>query len=721
MLIHPFTFSEAKAVWKENAEQEMNMTLLFKASIPTSDCAKLALACSTNYILFVNGKFVAVGPARTAHGYHRIDEFELAPYLTETDNVVSIHVTGAAVNSYANVYHDSFLCAEITENGQVVAYTDVSDGGFIACSYPEKLQKVPRYSEQRVFAEVYRLSPDYLQKDMRMECGEPVTLSEISHGNYICRDLFYADYEPIPAKELIAHGTFTVDKNKDVKIPIYYSEAVYRDQYIGRKFPYVSYPMQNAEVLPIIEAQKLCFTHTSQEHSAWTDSLLHENEYFDVDFGYNATGLVSFSIECQTDTKLYLLFDEILTEDSHIDCLRLTSSNVLIWELEAGHYDLITCEPYTMRYLRFACLSGECIIECTALRRIGFPPINCKLTDTDEKLQAVYDAAVETFRQNAYDIYMDCPSRERAGWLCDSFFTARAEYALTRHCEVERVFLTNFLLPDMLPYHPKGMLPMAYPAEQIRIRFIPNWAMWYVLELEEYYARSGDRELVDAAKQKMMELLNYFRPFENEYGLLESLESWVFVEWSHANKLVQDVNFPTNMLYARMKRALSHLYGDETLLIEASAMEEQIRTLSLDGLFFCDNALRTDGKLVLSGEHTETCQYYAFFCGIATPESHPELWNTMLTQFGPERTDTYPDIHPSNAFIGHYLRLDLLSRYGEEERLLDNIKGYFYKMACLTGTLWENDTPKASCCHGFASAIVHWLDLMGKLSSKERN
>lgn len=176
-----------------------------------------------------------------------------------------------------------------------------------------------------------------------------------------------------------------------------------------------------------------------------------------MDFGYNATGLVSFSIECQTDTKLYLLFDEVLTEDSHIDCLRLTSSNVLIWELEADHYDLITCEPYTMRYLRFACLSGECIIECTALRRIGFPPINCKLTDTDKKLQAVYDAAVETFRQNAYDIYMDCPSRERAGWLCDSFFTARAEYALTRHCEVERVFLTNFLLPDTLSYHPKGM------------------------------------------------------------------------------------------------------------------------------------------------------------------------------------------------------------------------------------------------------------------------
>ncbi len=36
-------------------------------------------------------------------------------------------------------------------------------------------------------------------------------------------------------------------------------------------------------------------------------------------------------------------------------------------------------------------------------------------------LKAIYDAAVETFRQNALDVYMDCPTRERAGWLCDSF------------------------------------------------------------------------------------------------------------------------------------------------------------------------------------------------------------------------------------------------------------------------------------------------------------
>ena len=42
----------------------------------------------------------------------------------------------------------------------------------------------------------------------------------------------------------------------------------------------------------------------------------------------------------------------------------------------------------------------------------------------------------------------------------------------------------------------------------------------------------------------MLALFDYFERFRNEDGLLEKLESWVFVEWSKANHFVQDVNYP---------------------------------------------------------------------------------------------------------------------------------------------------------------------------------
>jgi alpha-L-rhamnosidase len=115
------------------------------------------------------------------------------------------------------------------------------------------------------------------------------------------------------------------------------------------------------------------------------------------------------------------------------------------------------------------------------------------------------------------------------------------------------------------------------------------------------------------------------------------------------------------------------------------------------------------GILQSSGECTEVCQYYAFFCGTASLQSHAKLWAYLLEQAGPNRTADCP-LHPANAFIGYYLRMDLLSRFGEGERLLDEMKRYFLGMAEATGTLWERDDERASCNHGFASFLCVLLD-----------
>ena len=125
-----------------------------------------------------------------------------------------------------------------------------------------------------------------------------------------------------------------------------------------------------------------------------------------------------------------------------------------------------------------------------------------------------------------------------------------------------------------------------------------------------------------------------------------------------------------------------------------------------------DNAIRKDGKLVSSGQRTEVCQYYAFFFKAATPETHPQLLQTLIEDFGPDRAQTgaWPEIYPANAFIGNYLRLDMLMQLGYHDTVRKNIEGYFLYMAEKTGTLWENIGTNASCNHGFASCVLYWLD-----------
>ena len=101
--------------------------------------------------------------------------------------------------------------------------------------------------------------------------------------------------------------------------------------------------------------------------------------------------------------------------------------------------------------------------------------------------------------------------------------------------------------------------------------------------------------------------------------------------------------------------------------------------------------------------------------------SDKELWETIVNDFGPDREHTkkWQDIYPSNAFIGNYLRLELLSDAGIYDKLEADIRRYFDYMAIRTGTLWENQKESASCNHGFASHVLIWLDKLGYIEKRE--
>lgn len=455
---------------------------------------------------------------------------------------------------------------------------------------------------------------------------------------------------------------------------------------------------------------------------AYPDYRLHKAELVAKDlykFATNSSGFLRAKVKVMKPTKLTLRFDEILGEDGRVMERRIKWKPYIIYDLQAGEYQLEAFEPYTMQYVEVFAEEGSVVVEEISMR--DYCNSDCKrakFESSNKDLNFIFEAARETYRQNALDIYMDCPSRERAGWLCDSYFTGRVEFALSGKSRIERNFIENFLLPKEFKDIDKGMLPMCYPADHWNHNYIPNWAMWFVLELEEYLERTGDRATIDLARTRIYELVEFFKPYINEDGLLEKLPKWVFVEWSFANKLVQDVSYPSNMLYAQMLDVVSRLYGDKALASQAANIRKEVLRQSFDGEYFVDNAVRNaEGKLELSGQHTEVCQYYAFLFGLATPESHPALWKRLRDEVVPGRVERgiHPDLHPINAFIGSYLRLELLSKYALSKQILDESIATYKAMADRTGTLWESLKSKASCNHGFASHLTRVLyrDVLG--------
>lgn len=696
------SFAAARPIWPVDREREMNLSVGFRAAITTGPCerAVLRMTASTIYRCYLNGEFVGNGPAAAAHGYFRLDEWDVTDRLVPGKNVVAVEVAGYNVNSYYLLDQPAFLQAEVIVDGRAAAATGSAATGaadghaepFEAHILEERFQKVPRYSFQRPFMEAYRLKEAHAR--WRADAGVPVAAvrcAEQPELRYLPRGVEYAAYEiqqPVHRTDI------------DGRMPAVES---WQDRTLTGIGPdLLGYALEELELNPV----------------AIADRGLNPVHAQLIDFGKNLSGFIGIDFTCTKPTKWLAAFDEILT-DGDVDFKRLSCANLLYFELEPGNYRFQSMEIYTLQYMKLLLLEGEGTAEQVYVREYVNPQTGTARLETDDpKINAVFEAAVETFKQNAVDNFMDCPSRERAGWLCDSFFASRVAALITGNTSVEDNFFENFMLPESFAHLPKGMLPMCYPADHYNGMYIPNWSLWFVLQLEEYAARGGNAATISRLEAKVADLFEFFAAYRNEDGLLERLDSWVFLEWSDANQFTQDVNYPSNMLYAGALAAAGRLYGRSEWVRESEAVKETVRRQAGTELFFIDHAVREDGSLKLMPEKSEVCQYYAFYFGVATPESHPQLWQTLAAEFGPKRKQTrayYPEVRYANAFMGNYLRLELLSRDGRTRQLMEEMVDYFHGMAELTGTLWEHDSTTASTNHGFASHVAQVLyrDLLG--------
>ena len=690
-------FLHAQPVWLAGQEHAVNLTAQFKAFCPRLEDVTVCIATSGIYNLYINGHFVAYGPARAGLGHFRMDRIGIAEYLTMDENAVVIEVCGYNAFSFEIQKQPSFLQAELRCGERVIACTG---NGFTARVHPFRRRKTQRYSFQRVLSEAYQIPcPDTFLTD-RCPGGEALCVT--APKTILPRHAGYPLYETAAAEPLSSGSVGHIvpaNLRQDRAWLNVSDEAL------------TGFPIPELEVFPTGECQHFSF----EAGPLRTDGMLPADSYTVYRLPHNMTGLLQWKLTCREDMTLYVLFDEILT-DGQVDFLRMECANAIRYDLCAGIHTLQTFNVYTMGYVQLVAIGGGCTVENLRMRQYKHPPVSLPFTPDSPAIQKIADAAVETYRQNAVDIFMDCPSRERAGWLCDSFFTSRVEYLLTGESRIETGFLENFLHEEHYAALPEGMFPMCYPADHRDKAFIPQWAMWLVIELEEYSRRCHNPDLIRRYRPRIEKLLAYFSGFENEDGLLEDLDGWNFVEWSMANQLTKNVNYPTNMLYSATLLAAAKLYGVDAYARKAQAILETVRQQSFDGEFFQDNAIRRDGKLVPSGERTEVCQYYAFFFGAATPQTHPVLLQRLIEEFGPHRSRTgaWPEIYPANAFIGNYLRLDMLMQLGYADTVRENIEGYFLYMAEKTGTLWENIGTTASCNHGFASYVLCWLTQLQK-------
>lgn len=682
------------AVWAEGQKNQMNRAFAFVLDLGKKQMGEICLSAASCYKVIADGKLMGFGPNRTAHGYARAAVYPFnAQYIT-------VEVQSHFVPNFCWVKREPFFaCVLKTESGKEYFAED-----FNCFALSDRVQKVRRYSFQRGFCETYINEKDrtalYFCKPQNAFPRVKTEKAELPH--LLPSETLNPALSEIFAEKVIDSGYCKTSP----EIAVYVDRT---ETLIGT----VIEGFQRGEWQDFSTDEISRITYLSGAKSG-------DYAYETLDFSRIVTGIVEVEIIAGNAGEVFFAFDEILSDEKlkTIKPFRGDTANVFKWTVKkAGVYNLSAFEPYAFRYANVITSAG--VKANVKVRAYENPEAGKMLFECDDKkIEQIMEAARHTFAHNAVDLLTDCPSRERAGWLSDSFFSSMAERVFTGDNKVERAFLQNYILADKSG-HPKGMIPRCYPADYYEEDgFIPNWSLWYILEIYKYFTQYGYDETVEKSRANVEGILNYFVDFENEFGVLEDLKGWIFVEWSSANNSdhVNGINVPSNACYYASLLAAAKVYGIKGLKEKAEKVKDYLlKNAYVDG-FFVDNLIRNEkGDIIPTENYTETCQYYMFFFKCADKHTHKELFDKMLNEYGKSDSSASggnpvkKQLTPSNMIYGVYMRLELLMREQKRVELLNECVRYFYDMTQKTGTLWENNTASASCDHGFASYVSRFI------------
>ena len=714
------------------------------AELKVGDNVRIAVCAGTFYRLYVNGLIAAHGPARATEGFLRADVLDVSRFIRDGVNCFAFEVShyGEPFGPYSNdvARVNALLMAEIYgPDGEVI---DATSAAWKGIELSEVVRHAERISHCREAAENY-----YLDRRYEAWRTEP-SLCDRETEEVDCPYVIIERGMALPVLErqrpgrIVEFGEAKTDLDRVPGIdwfcrnsPGYFDVAMER--------PVLDY--RCTEEIPASAGTK--FRHTEGGAVRITGIRPEATAYVRYDLGQLYLGFISLKVNTAAPCVLDVVHRESDLYFGLKDEITGGANPVTRLHLPAGTTEFTCFEPACVRqltvYVRpegdYSRKSGkycgqtgnntpEITIEAPEIIEYTTPDTqNGSFQCSDDDINRLYEAARRTLRLNTLDIFMDCPERERGGWLCDSLWTARAFRMMMGDASVERAFIENFLLTD-----PDGMwhafFPESYPGLKGDFKACPGlltWSFWLMVELPEYVRRTGDVAFAEKFKERVTRFVKGSLELRGESGLLENMP-WIFIDWSMSNDYCRPISTAANALYARMLKDLGELYGEPEWTAQGNKIRAILRTVLAGsdekpkdiGGFLPDALEYKDGKLRKCGNYSESAQYTMIWAGLFTKEEMPGyIWRLVHTTGADRDFECDTRLGKAGLFIGLCIRLDMLAVLGEYEKMYSEMQAiYFANLKEGPGTLWETqDVVNTSRCHGFSAhaGVLLTRDILG--------
>lgn len=463
---------------------------------------KVNVSGDNRYKLFVNGRIVSAGPARSDVAHWNYEIVDLAPYLQTGMNFVTAKVWNEGLwKSEANISEQTaFILQGNTKDAEILN----TDAGW-KCIKDEGFSPIPFHINDYYAAgpgecvDMHKVVSDWNSSACNMNGWQnaKVLTNGIPNeciGLYGVTSGWLLQPSPLPQRELRMENLAKVRKSNNLKV--------------SPKF---------------LAGQEILTVPANRQVELLLDQTYLTNAYFTLNFsrGNNSRIAIGYA---------ETLYDKYPAKGNRDD----VEGKVFIGRTDSiisngkNNQAFTSSSWRTYRYVSLKIKTGEepLVIDKAFGTFTGYPfTLKASLQTDDMEMKRIFDVGWRTARLCAIETYMDCPYYEQLQYLGDT----RIQALITLYNTGDDTLVKNFLNQADMSRTPEGITKSRYPETTQQI--ITPYALSYIESLHDYMMYGSDQKFVGNKLAGVRQILDYFHHYQLEDGSLHKLPWWNFTDW----------------------------------------------------------------------------------------------------------------------------------------------------------------------------------------------
>jgi alpha-L-rhamnosidase len=323
----------------------------------------------------------------------------------------------------------------------------------------------------------------------------------------------------------------------------------------------------------------------------------------------------------------------------------------------------------------------------------------------DPGLRRIWETGWRTARLCAMDTYMDCPYYEQLQYVGDT----RIQALISLYVSGDDRLMRKAIDDISHSFIPEGLTQSRYPSRDLQV--IPTFSLWWVCMLHDYDMHREDQAFISSHLNGVENVLRWYAGRLDSAGMLGPLSWWQFVDWSwpwvdsirvggvppgasRGGSSIITLQFAYTL---RMAADLMQRYGRPVMAANYSRLAELLCKETYRRCFDTGKGLMADTPD--KNAYSQHANILAILADAVPVSGQADMLDKVMAD---------QSLTQATYYFKFYL-FEAMRKTGTGNRFLAQLKPWYDMLDIGLTTFAENPEPTRSDCHAWSASPVYEL------------